>query len=131
SAAEMNEALARGLPAVRLTDRLAIVANEDAIDYKHFRLTGTRDYTLPPEKCVDVEADGVTLSIDLARSDLMLETELQRFAEPLGRKEVGRRFYQLTPASTAAGRDYGLTLVGLETWFTQRCGQAMPPAARL
>src|SRR5207247_1767139 len=68
AAAEMNEAIARGLPAVRLTDRLAIVGNESAIEYKHFRLTGTRDYTLPPEKCVDVEPDGVTLSVDLARS---------------------------------------------------------------
>ena len=83
SPAEMNEAITRGLPAVRLTDRLAIVANEGEIDYKHFRLTGTRDYTLPPERCVDVEADGVTLSVDLARSDLLLETELQRFAEPI------------------------------------------------
>ena len=29
------------------------------------------------------EADGVTLSIDLARSDLLLDTEVQRFAEAL------------------------------------------------
>src|SRR5205085_1150638 len=49
SAAEMNDAIARGLPALKLTDRLAIVPNESAIEYKHFRLTGTRDYTLPPE----------------------------------------------------------------------------------
>src|SRR5262249_30349893 len=85
SAEELNEALARGVPALRLTDRLALVPNDDAIDFKHFRLTGTRDYGLPPEKCVTIEPDGVTLTIDLSRSDLLLETELPRFAGAVGR----------------------------------------------
>ncbi len=88
--AELADALARGLPAVRLTDRLAIVPNESAIDYRHFRLTGTRDYCLPPEKCVDVEADGVTMSIDLARSDLLLETEVQGLAEPVNAMQYAK-----------------------------------------
>ncbi len=81
SAAEMTEAIARGLPAQRLTDRLAVVAAEKDIDFRHFRLTGTRDYCLPPERCVEVEPDGVTLNVDLVRSDLLLEIEVQRFAE--------------------------------------------------
>jgi hypothetical protein len=132
SAEELNDALARGLPAVRLSDRLAVVAREGDIDYRHFRLTATRDYALPPERCVEVEADGVTLSIDLARSDLMLETEVQRFAEPLERAAVsGRRLYRLTPASAAAARDSGLSLQALEGWFAQRSGQALSAAARL
>jgi hypothetical protein len=132
SAAELNEALARGLPAVRLTDRLAIVANENGIEYKHFRLTGTRDYTLPPERCVDVEADGVTLSIDLARSDLLLETEVQRFAEALPQSTMqGRRSYRLTPATLATAREQGVSLAYLETWFLQRTGVPLSPAARL
>ena len=62
---------------------LAVVANEGAVDFRHFCLTGTRDYGLPPEKCVEVDADGITLAVDLTRSDLLLEAELQRFAEPL------------------------------------------------
>jgi hypothetical protein len=132
SAEELSEALARGLPAVRLSDRLAVVAREGDIDYRHFRLLGTRDYTLPPERCVEVEADGVTLGIDLARSDLLLETEVGRFAEPLERSGVsGRCFYRLTPATVAAARDNNLTLAALENWFFQRTGQALPPAARL
>src|SRR5262249_42180896 len=69
---EVKRALAGGRTGVRLTERLGLVAHEDAIDFKHFRLTGTRDYTLPPEKCVAVEPDGVTLTIDLSRSDLLL-----------------------------------------------------------
>jgi hypothetical protein len=129
---DLNEAVARGLPAVRLSERLALVASENAVDFRHFRLTGTRDYGLPPEKCVAVEADGVTLGIDLARSDLLLETEVQRFAELLDRSSSnGRRLYRLTPASLAAGRESGLTLQTLETWFVQRSGQPLSAAARL
>ena len=81
NADEMTEAIARGLPAQWLTDRLAVVASEKDIDFRHFRLTGTRDYCLPPEQCVEVEVDGVTLNVDLVRSDLLLEIEVQRFAE--------------------------------------------------
>lgn len=129
---ELNEALARGLPAVRLTDRLAAVANESQIDYKHFRLTGARDYCLPPEPCATVEADGVTLFVDLARSDLLLETEIRRFAEPIDASAVpGRRGYRLTPASLAAAREQGMTLAALSSWFEQRTGMPLPPAARL
>jgi hypothetical protein len=94
---------------------------------------------LPPEKCVQVEEDGVTLSVDLARSDLLLETELPRFAELVGetstdRRDAGptaRRQYRLTPASLSAARSVGMTLTVLETWFHQRAGEPLPPAARL
>jgi hypothetical protein len=132
SADDLNEALARGLPAIRIADTLALVASEENIEFRHFRLTGTRDYALPPEKCVSVEPDGVTLTLDLARSDLLLETEVPRFAERLGGMSAnGRRQYRLTPASLLAGRSSGLTLPTLETWFQQRAGQPLPAAARL
>jgi Helicase conserved C-terminal domain len=132
SAEDLNEALARGVPAVRLGDRLALVPHDDAIDFKHFRLTGTRDYALPPEKCVTVESDGVTLSIDLSRSDLLLETELPRFAAPLDRALAnGRRQYRLTPASLGAAREGGMSVPQLEAWFAQRTGGHLSPAARL
>jgi len=142
SQAEMTEAIARGLPAIRLTDRLAIVANESAIEYKNFRLTGTRDYTLPPERCVDVEADGVTLSVDLGRSDLLLETELLRFAEPLpiaGTTDgstnrptpQNRSQYRITPSSILSARQQGATLSYLQNWFAQRTGMPISAAAQL
>jgi hypothetical protein len=130
SAADLQEALARGLPAARISDRLAVVANESTIDYKHFRLTATRDYCLPQEKCVEVDPDGVTLNIDLARSDLLLETELQRFAEPLAGGTEGRR-YRITQATLEAGRKNGLSLPALENWFFLRSGQALSAAVRL
>ncbi len=132
SAADLNEALARGLPAIRVADTVAVVPTEDQIEFRHFRLTGTRDYALPPERCVTVEPDGVTLTVDLSRSDLMLETELPRFAELLDRAGPGgKRQYRLTPASLARARETGWGLTNLETWFTQRTGQSVSPAARL
>jgi hypothetical protein len=132
SSEDLNEALARGLPAIRLSDRLAVAASEEAIEFRHFRLTGTRDYGLQPEKCVQVEEDGVTLSVDLARSDLLLETELPRFAELIGGSPAsGKRQYRLTPASLSAARSAGMTLTALEIWFHQRAGQPLPAAARL
>jgi hypothetical protein len=132
SADGLNEALARGLPGVRLTDRLLVVAGESDIDYRHFRLTGTRDYSQPPERCVELEGDGVTLGVDLARSDLLLETEIQRFAEAVDGVGVnGRRRYRLTPGSLAGLRDGGLDLQDLEEWCLQRTGQPLSPAARL
>ncbi|HEY7329192.1 MAG TPA: helicase-associated domain-containing protein [Gemmataceae bacterium] len=132
SSEDLNEALARGLPAIRLSERLAVTASEEAIEFRHFRLTGTRDYALPPEKCVQVEDDGVTLSVDLSRSDLLLETELPRFAELIGGSPAsGRRQYRLTPASLSAARAGGMTLTTLEIWFHHRAGQPLPPAVRL
>jgi hypothetical protein len=132
SADDLNEALARGLPGVRLSDRLLAVAGESEIDFRHFRLTGTRDYGLPPEKCVEVEEDGITLAVDLARSDLLLETEIKRFAEPLDSAGVnGRRRYRLTSTSLADSRDSGMGQRYLEEWFLQRTGQPLSPAAQL
>jgi hypothetical protein len=132
SVEDLQEALARGVPAIRISDRMAIAASEDALEFRHFRLSGTRDYALPPERCVSVEPDGVTLAVDLARSDLLLETELPRFAERIDRPSAnGRREYVLTPASLEAARAGGMQLGALEAWFQQRTGEALPPAARL
>lgn len=132
TAEDLTEALARGVPLIRLSDTLAVVASEDQIEFRHFRLTGTRDYALPPDRCVSVEDDGVTLTVDLARSDLMLETELPRFADLVERGATsGRRQYRLTAASLARAREAGMTLTSLQTWFQQRTGESISPAARL
>jgi hypothetical protein len=132
SAEDLNDALARGLPGVRIADTLAVVASEDDIDFKHFRLSGTRDYSLPPEKCVTLEPDGVTLTVDLTRSDLLLETELPRSADLISHSPgQNQRQYRLTPASLARAHSSGITVTTLETWFQQRCGQPLSPAARM
>lgn len=131
TADDLNEALARGLPGVRISERLALVASESGVDFRHFRLTATRDYGLSLEKCVDVEPDGVTLTVDVARSDLLLETELTRFAELLPSSANGRRQYRLTAPTLDAAQKGGVGIQTLEEWFLQRTGQPLTPAARL
>jgi hypothetical protein len=109
-----------------------VVADENDIDFRNFRLTGSRDYGLPPDKCVDIENDGITLTIDPSRSDLLVETELRRFAQSLDQPTInGRRLYRLTAGSLAAAQDSGLGLRNMEEWFLQRTGQPMSAAARL
>ena len=132
SPGDLNEALARGLAGMRLSERMLIVLDEPAVDFRHFRLTGTRDYALPPEKCVAVDADGVTLAVDVARSDLLLDIQLRRFAEALDHAEAnGQHRYRLTPASLGVSNDSGLGVRELDEWFMQRSGQPLSAAARL
>jgi hypothetical protein len=135
NSADLEDALARGLPGIRLNETLLVVASEDQIDYKHFRLTNTRDYAAPPDRCVGVESDGVTLVIDLANSDLMLETEMSRFADLVSRSEMvggkAKRIYRLNASSLARAREFGWTGQMLEQWFLQRTGQMVSASAKL
>jgi len=132
SQSDLDEALARGLPGIRLSDRLAAVASEAGVDFSNFRLTGTRDYGLPPEKCVEVEEDGVTLIVDQARSDLLLDSEIHRFAEARGDAGVaGKRRYRMTPESLAVARQNGFDAPDLQAWFERRAGESPSPAAYL
>src|SRR5262249_51615215 len=76
--------------------------------------------------------DGVTLLVDPARSDLLLDTEIQRFATPIPeRNGTDRRAYRVTPASLSAGLTSGLSQYALEEWFLHRTGQQLSPAIRL
>lgn len=129
---DLDNALQRGFPGQRLADRLAVVPSEESINYTLFRLTSSRDYSARPEQCVEVADDGVTLTVDLNRSDLLLESELARFAEPLDRAgSNSRRRYRLSPATLATARAAGLNEATLEQWFLQRAGEPLSPAARL
>jgi hypothetical protein len=130
NAGDLDAALARGVPAVRLGPQLAVLPQETDIDYRHFRLISNRDYTLPPERCVIVGEDGVTLSVDWNHSDLLLESELGRFAAE-AETEGSVRVFRLTPASVRRGRELGLTLEDLQGWFLCRCDQPLTAAARL
>lgn len=127
---DLDDALRRGFPGVRLSDRLAVVASEASIDYSLFRLISSRDYAARPEQCVEVDDDGVTLTVDLTRSDLLLESELSRFAEQVGKGGKNARIqYRLTPQSLRQARAGGLTAEGLQTWFQQRAGEPASAAA--
>ncbi|MBL8821861.1 MAG: hypothetical protein JNJ77_04675 [Planctomycetia bacterium] len=127
--ADLDEALARGFQGVVLADRYLLIEQEDDLDYRHFRTLGTRDYTLPPTQCVNVAEDGVTLTVDPARADLLLETELLRFTQPSVVND--QRLYRITYQTLDQARTQGLSLRFLSDWFGQRTGQPLPHSARL
>ena len=86
----------------------------------------------PEEMCVEIEPDGLTLCVNENRSDLLLDSEVRRFAEPVtfpGADERPR--YQMTLATLAMGRRQGVDARGLDGWFRRRTGQPLPSAARL
>ncbi len=122
---------------VRISDRLLLVEDEGSIPFSRFRMAGSRDYRRPAEACVDVEGDGVTLSLDLGRSDLLVDAELAQFAdERIGRARPDgssspRRSFIVSPASLARAAEAGLTSAQMSRWFSQRTGEEMPAAIRL
>jgi hypothetical protein len=123
---------------VRISGRLLLVEGDSAIPFRQFRMTGARDYRRPPEACVDVEHDGVNLTLDLARSDLLVDAELERFADeqPSTRASDGpasanpRRFV-VSGRSLARAAESGLTPTQLSQWFRKRTGQDTPASVRL
>src|SRR6185312_15767660 len=112
---------------VRITDRLLLVEDEGSIPFSRFRMAGSRDYRRPAEACVDVEYDGVTLSLDLGRSDLLVDAELVRFAD----ERVSQPRPDVSPGSLARAAENGLTVSQMSRWFQQRTGGEMPSAIRL
>src|SRR5262245_1888395 len=126
--ADLEAAFARGLVTERLTDRMGLANGE--IDYKHFRLLGNRDYEAKPQRCVTFAPDGVTFTVDVAASDLLLEAELSRLAEPVPADGPERR-YRITPATAQAVRDQGMTAADLDQWSLNRAGGPLSASARL
>jgi hypothetical protein len=119
---------------VRVSERLLLVEDERSIPFQRFRLAGARDYRRPPEACVAVEPDGVTLSLDVGRSDLFIDAEIARLADELPRRDWAdgaRRRFRVSAASLARAADDGLATAALTRWFRQRTGGEVPPAILL
>jgi Helicase conserved C-terminal domain len=125
------------VPPARVSDRLLLVEDEPSIPYHRFRLSGSRDYRKSAEPCLDVEPDGVTLALDLGRSDLLVDAELARFADelpaddPNGTISTVRRRFRVSPASLARAAADGFTPALLTRWFPERTGMDLTPALRL
>jgi hypothetical protein len=130
-------------PPVRISDRLLLVEDESVIPFARFRLAGARDYRRAPEACLEVEPDGVTLTLDLARSDLLIDAELARFADELppaataasgsshDSPGIPRRRFVVSPESLARAAANGFTPAVLAHWYVKRTGAEIPPAIRL
>jgi hypothetical protein len=134
---------AESRPPVRISERLLLVEDESTIPFQRFRLAGSRDYRRAPEACLEVEPDGVTLTLDLARSDLLIDAELTRFAveQPSAATSASapssdspgnpRRRFLVSPESLARAAENGLSPALLAHWYAKRTGAEMPPAVRL
>lgn len=142
SHAELEGALAQWpstsrVAPIAISDRLLLVEDEMSIPFQRFRLAGARDYRRAPEACLEIEPDGITLTLDLARSDLQVDAELARFADeqPLqparGSIENPRRRFRVSPSSLARALEHGLTIAVLSHWYVRRTGHEIPPAVRL
>ncbi len=119
-----------------ISERLVLVENEAGIPWNRFRMTGSRNYRTPPEACVTVGDDGVSLTLDITRSDLLVDAEIIRFADEVsaetnpGITGTKRRFV-VTSASLARAEELGLTPQALAQWYERRTGSEAPPALRL
>jgi hypothetical protein len=118
----------------RISPRLLLVDDVSSIPFQRFRQAGARDYRKPSEPCVDLDADGVTLAIELGRSDLLVDAEIIRFADEQPARvdaQTSRRRFVVNRRSLARGVEGGLTSASLARWYLQRTGEAMPASVRL
>lgn len=120
-------------------ERFILVEDPRDVPTGRISTTAARDYRLPPERCVTVEEDGVTLVLDPSRTDLLIDAELGRFADerpafgpdPADPLRPTERRFIITPASLRRGRERGLTPALLADWFARRAGAEPPPAVKL
>jgi hypothetical protein len=108
-----------------VTPRMLLVAGQPT--FPNLRIGAQRDYLrLPPEPCVAAEPDGVTLDVDVSRSDLLLESEIARFADPVEPAEGVRQRFRITRASLRRAGERGIGSEWLEEWFRRRMGDTLP-----
>jgi hypothetical protein len=124
---------------IAVAERFLLVEDEKTVPFDRLRLISSRDYRRPPEICVLIEPDGVTMTLDPSRSDLLVEAELARFAEVVASPQpesaqiaptVLRRF-AVTSASLRRATHRGMSHAQLVEWYTRRTGGEIPPAVRL
>ena len=131
TAADLDEAVGRGIVVVRVTDRIGMTADGKEPALSQLRLIGNRDYEGKPHRCITVANDGVTLTVDAAQADLLLEAEIGRYADPLTSETPTIRRFRLSPHSLRRAADLGLALSDIDSWFVDRSGFPLSPAGRL
>jgi XPB/Ssl2-like helicase family protein len=130
TAAELDTAVNRGIVAIRLTDRIGMTADGSEPALTQLRLIANRDYEAKPQRCVTVGDDGVTLVVDAAAADLLLDAEIGRFAVPVASDPLGPRRYRVTPELLRRAAEAS-TLTDIDSWFIDRTGTSLSPAGRL
>jgi hypothetical protein len=128
---DLEEAIGRGIVVLRVTDRIGMTADGKEPALAQLRLIGNRDYESKPQRCVSVGDDGITLTVDAAQADLLLEAEIGRYADALPSESPTIRRFQLSPQSLRRSADLGLAITDIDAWFVERTGQPLSPAGRL
>lgn len=131
TAADLDAAVSRGIVSVKLTDRIGLTADGKEPPLGQLRLIANRDYEGKPQRCVTVADDGLTLTVDAAQADLLLDAEIGRYAEPLANESHTARRFRLTPASVRRAAELGLSPADIDQWFLDRTGAALSAAGRL
>ena len=72
----------------------------------------------------------MTLTIDVAAADLLLDAEIVRFSEALPSEQLAPRRYRLTGELLRRAAE-SLPLTDIDAWFIDRTGQPLSPAGRL
>ncbi|HEY2910706.1 MAG TPA: hypothetical protein VGI99_10695, partial [Gemmataceae bacterium] len=129
--ADLEAAIGRGLVVVRVTDRIGMTAEGKEPALSQLRLIGNRDYEGKPQRCVSVADDGVTLTVDAAQADLLLEAEIGRYADLLPSDGPTVRRFRLSPISLRRAADLGLGITEIDAWFVERTGFPLSPSGRL
>jgi hypothetical protein len=128
--ADLDTAINRGIVTVRLNDRVGMTADGSEPALNQLRLIANRDYEAKPQQCIRTEDDGVTLSIDAAAADLLLDAEIARFSVPLPSELQAQRRYRLT-AELLRRTAESLPMSDIDAWFVDRTGQPLSAAGQL
>lgn len=129
--ADLDEAIARGVVSIKLTDRIGLTADGRDPDYASLRLIGNRDYEARPQPCVRIDPDGITWTIDASLADLLLDAELGRFTDPIVSDSPIPRRVRANPEKIRRAVERGLSREDFDAWFILRTGEPTPNAIAL
>ncbi len=129
--ADLDDAIGRGIVVVRVTDRIGMTADGKEPVLSQLRLIGNRDYESKPQRCISIADDGVTMTVDAAQADLLLEAEIGHYADALVNEGPTTRRFRLSPGSLRRAADLGLAVTDIDAWFVERTGFPLTPAGRL
>ena len=125
---------------VPVAERFLLVENPQKVPTGRIRTTGSRDYRHPPEKCVSIESDGITLTLDPSRADLLIDAELVRIADEIPATQarprsaasgVPVRRFTISADSMTRAAAMGISRTQIVDWFQRRTGGPPSPAIRL
>jgi hypothetical protein len=130
TAADLDNAVNRGIVSVRLNDRVGMTADGSEPGLNQLRLIANRDYEARPQQCIQIGDDGVTLNVDSAAADLLLDAEIARFSVSLPSDPPAQRRYRLTGELLRRAAE-SLPISEIDAWFVDRTGQPLSAAGQL